>query len=193
MSLQGLRRCALIARSRSGCLRRTIYNMCTQKPPHDYSEQLYGKYKEAFDTYIVAKVWAGPWSWVGSTGEAAGWQHQGSEGSLPKQGLPRRAGAHLGAGAAVAARAPRRGAAPRAVQAMGQPQADGPLALALLQLPGQVNAAAASSGRVRACAWGCGTRADRIDRFDLAQVLRAAPLAQPPQGRGPALLPRWAR
>ncbi|MEW5319419.1 MAG: hypothetical protein WDW38_010572 [Sanguina aurantia] len=34
----------------------TIYNMCTQKPPHDYSEQLYGLYKEAFNKYIVEKV-----------------------------------------------------------------------------------------------------------------------------------------
>ncbi|KAK3160848.1 hypothetical protein QOZ80_1BG0065810 [Eleusine coracana subsp. coracana] len=30
----------------------TVYNMCTQKPPHDYSQQLYEKYKEAFDEYI---------------------------------------------------------------------------------------------------------------------------------------------
>ncbi|GIL64270.1 hypothetical protein Vafri_18269 [Volvox africanus] len=34
----------------------TIYNMCTQKPPHDYSEQLYGKYREAFNKYINDKV-----------------------------------------------------------------------------------------------------------------------------------------
>ncbi|KAL0730531.1 hypothetical protein Bca4012_026624 [Brassica carinata] len=30
----------------------TIYNMCTQKPPHDYSQQLYNKYREAFEEYI---------------------------------------------------------------------------------------------------------------------------------------------
>ncbi|KAK3164373.1 hypothetical protein QOZ80_1AG0016780 [Eleusine coracana subsp. coracana] len=30
----------------------TVYNMCTQKPPHDYSQQLYEKYQEAFDEYI---------------------------------------------------------------------------------------------------------------------------------------------
>jgi hypothetical protein len=30
--------------------------MCTQKPPHDYSEQLYAKYREAFNTYISDKV-----------------------------------------------------------------------------------------------------------------------------------------
>lgn len=30
----------------------TIYNMCTQKPPHDYSQQLYEKYREAFVEYI---------------------------------------------------------------------------------------------------------------------------------------------
>ncbi|PNH12993.1 Cullin-1 [Tetrabaena socialis] len=34
----------------------TIYNMCTQKPPHDYSEQLYGKYRDAFNKYINDKV-----------------------------------------------------------------------------------------------------------------------------------------
>lgn len=37
-------------------LARTIYNMCTQKPPHDYSEQLYIKYGEAFERYIKDKV-----------------------------------------------------------------------------------------------------------------------------------------
>jgi cullin 1 len=35
---------------------RTIYNMCTQKPPHDYSEQLYNRYKEAFEVYVHDKV-----------------------------------------------------------------------------------------------------------------------------------------
>ncbi|XP_047316092.1 cullin-1 [Impatiens glandulifera] len=34
----------------------TIYNMCTQKPPHDYSQQLYDKYREAFEEYIVSTV-----------------------------------------------------------------------------------------------------------------------------------------
>ncbi|XP_057509252.1 cullin-1 [Actinidia eriantha] len=34
----------------------TIYNMCTQKPPHDYSQQLYEKYKEAFEEYINSLV-----------------------------------------------------------------------------------------------------------------------------------------
>ncbi|GKU86768.1 hypothetical protein SLEP1_g1248 [Rubroshorea leprosula] len=32
----------------------TIYNMCTQKPPHDYSQQLYDKYREAFEEYITS-------------------------------------------------------------------------------------------------------------------------------------------
>lgn len=35
---------------------RTIYNMCTQKPPHDYSQQLYDKYREAFEEYINSTV-----------------------------------------------------------------------------------------------------------------------------------------
>ncbi|KAL5561527.1 hypothetical protein UlMin_031274 [Ulmus minor] len=34
----------------------TIYNMCTQKPPHDYSQQLYDKYSEAFADYITTMV-----------------------------------------------------------------------------------------------------------------------------------------
>ncbi|XP_031258581.1 cullin-1 [Pistacia vera] len=34
----------------------TIYNMCTQKPPHDYSQQLYDRYREAFDEYITSTV-----------------------------------------------------------------------------------------------------------------------------------------
>ncbi|KAF3664459.1 Cullin-1 [Capsicum annuum] len=34
----------------------TIYNMCTQKPPNDYSQQLYEKYKEAFEEYINSTV-----------------------------------------------------------------------------------------------------------------------------------------
>ncbi|KAH9765751.1 Cullin-1 [Citrus sinensis] len=35
---------------------RTIYNMCTQKPPHDYSQQLYDKYRESFEEYISSTV-----------------------------------------------------------------------------------------------------------------------------------------
>lgn len=34
----------------------TIYNMCTQKPPHDYSQQLYDKYRESFEEYITTTV-----------------------------------------------------------------------------------------------------------------------------------------
>ncbi|KAK4405586.1 Cullin-1 [Sesamum angolense] len=34
----------------------TIYNMCTQKPPHDYSQQLYDKYRESFEEYIQSTV-----------------------------------------------------------------------------------------------------------------------------------------
>lgn len=30
--------------------------MCTQKPPYDYSDQLYTRYKEAFNTYIHERV-----------------------------------------------------------------------------------------------------------------------------------------
>ena len=37
-------------------LRRMIYNMCTQKPPHDYSEQLYSRYRDAFNIYINETV-----------------------------------------------------------------------------------------------------------------------------------------
>ncbi|KAG4942183.1 hypothetical protein JHK85_046829 [Glycine max] len=38
----------------------TIYNMCTQKPPHDYSQQLYDKYKESFEEYIVSTLAVAP-------------------------------------------------------------------------------------------------------------------------------------
>lgn len=34
----------------------TIYNMCTQKPPQDYSQQLYDRYKESFEDYITTMV-----------------------------------------------------------------------------------------------------------------------------------------
>ncbi|GAB2265217.1 hypothetical protein Dimus_000285 [Dionaea muscipula] len=34
----------------------TIYNMCTQKPPHDYSQQLFDKYRESFEEYITSLV-----------------------------------------------------------------------------------------------------------------------------------------
>eukprot|EP00243_Klebsormidium_subtile_P006329 TRINITY_DN2673_c0_g1_i1.p1 TRINITY_DN2673_c0_g1~~TRINITY_DN2673_c0_g1_i1.p1 ORF type:complete len:750 (+),score=285.37 TRINITY_DN2673_c0_g1_i1:24-2252(+) len=34
----------------------TIYNMCTQKPPHDYSQQLYDRYRESFEEYIAQMV-----------------------------------------------------------------------------------------------------------------------------------------
>ncbi|KAH9328425.1 hypothetical protein KI387_000533, partial [Taxus chinensis] len=34
----------------------TIYNMCTQKPPQDYSQQLYDRYRESFEDYITSMV-----------------------------------------------------------------------------------------------------------------------------------------
>ncbi|KAI9122751.1 hypothetical protein K1719_005640 [Acacia pycnantha] len=34
----------------------TIYNMCTQKPPHDYPQQLYDKYRESLEEYILSTV-----------------------------------------------------------------------------------------------------------------------------------------
>ncbi|GAX75998.1 hypothetical protein CEUSTIGMA_g3441.t1 [Chlamydomonas eustigma] len=34
----------------------TIYNMCTQKPPHDFSEQLYDRYRKSFEMYIKDQV-----------------------------------------------------------------------------------------------------------------------------------------
>nr|GMD77776.1 cullin-1 isoform X3 [Ipomoea batatas] len=30
--------------------------MCTQKPPHDYSQQLYDKYRESFEEYITSTL-----------------------------------------------------------------------------------------------------------------------------------------
>uniref|UniRef100_A0A2N9EC23 Cullin family profile domain-containing protein n=1 Tax=Fagus sylvatica TaxID=28930 RepID=A0A2N9EC23_FAGSY len=35
---------------------RTVYEMCRQKPPHDYSQQLYDKYREVFEEYISSTV-----------------------------------------------------------------------------------------------------------------------------------------
>jgi len=37
-------------------MHRTIYNMCTQSPPHDYSQQIYYKYRETFEEYITSMV-----------------------------------------------------------------------------------------------------------------------------------------
>lgn len=37
-------------------LRRMIYTMCMQKPPNNYSEQLYNRYKDTFTVYIYATV-----------------------------------------------------------------------------------------------------------------------------------------
>lgn len=34
----------------------TIFNMCTQKPPHDYSKQLYDRYKKTLEEYIKITV-----------------------------------------------------------------------------------------------------------------------------------------
>jgi hypothetical protein len=34
--------------------------MCTQKPPYDYSEQLYNRYRDSFSLYITEKVTAPP-------------------------------------------------------------------------------------------------------------------------------------
>ncbi|WJX90603.1 hypothetical protein P8452_72480 [Trifolium repens] len=33
-----------------------VHNMCTQKPPHDYSNKLYEQYKETFKDYITSTV-----------------------------------------------------------------------------------------------------------------------------------------
>ena len=33
--------------------------MCTQKPPHDYSDELYQRYKQSFERYIAEKVVCG--------------------------------------------------------------------------------------------------------------------------------------
>ena len=46
----------LTDRSFNLCTRSTIYNMCTQKAPYDFSEQLYERYEAAFNQYINAKV-----------------------------------------------------------------------------------------------------------------------------------------
>ncbi|KAI9114461.1 hypothetical protein K1719_014689 [Acacia pycnantha] len=35
----------------------TIYNMCLQNPPYQYSKELYEKYKETFEEYLNSSVW----------------------------------------------------------------------------------------------------------------------------------------
>ncbi|MCL7022058.1 hypothetical protein MKW94_002344 [Papaver nudicaule] len=37
-------------------LHTTIYNMCSQKPPHDYSEALYHRYEAVYNDYLKSKV-----------------------------------------------------------------------------------------------------------------------------------------
>lgn len=51
-----LRYCCVLWGDLSLIKYRTIYNMCTQKPPNDYSQQLYDKYREAFEEYITSTV-----------------------------------------------------------------------------------------------------------------------------------------
>ena len=31
----------------------TTYNMCTQKAPHEYSEELYSRYRKVFEDYLT--------------------------------------------------------------------------------------------------------------------------------------------
>lgn len=35
---------------------RSVYNMCTQKPPDDFSQELYDKYQDVFKEYIDSTV-----------------------------------------------------------------------------------------------------------------------------------------
>ena len=49
----------------------TIYNMCTQKPPHDYSAELYARYAAAFTRYNQEQVGDG-WWWGGARGGGGG-------------------------------------------------------------------------------------------------------------------------
>ncbi|MCL7022059.1 hypothetical protein MKW94_002345 [Papaver nudicaule] len=37
-------------------LHTTIYNMCSQKPPHHYAKEVYERYKGVFDDYLTSKV-----------------------------------------------------------------------------------------------------------------------------------------
>ncbi|RCV38127.1 hypothetical protein SETIT_8G117300v2 [Setaria italica] len=40
---------------------RMLYNMCTQKPPHDYLQQLYEKYRESFEYITSMLAWLLSW------------------------------------------------------------------------------------------------------------------------------------
>ncbi|KAI3966511.1 hypothetical protein MKW92_051790 [Papaver armeniacum] len=39
-----------------GSIYTTVFNMCNQKPPYDYSGKLYERYKGVFDDYLQSKV-----------------------------------------------------------------------------------------------------------------------------------------
>lgn len=41
-------------RARRACS--NVYNLCTQKPPHDFSEALYDRYNTVFREYLEQKV-----------------------------------------------------------------------------------------------------------------------------------------
>ena len=98
--------------------------MCTQKPPHDYSNRLYERYREALNKYITSKARA---LQPRSPREGA---------AAPLAPLTRPASPSLLAGASRAAREARRAHAARAGEALGEPQADGALAEAHVRLPG---------------------------------------------------------
>lgn len=46
----------MVDSSLSHSKRRTVYDMCTQKPPSDYSGSLYGRYRETFNDYLSKTV-----------------------------------------------------------------------------------------------------------------------------------------
>ena len=71
----------------------TIYNMCTQKPPHDYSAELYARYGDAFSSHITAKVGGGRGmvAWVGGS-----WRREGRGGGLRRLGGRGGGGGHSG-------------------------------------------------------------------------------------------------
>ena len=35
---------------------RTVYKLCTQRPPHNYQREVYDKYRELMEQYITSKV-----------------------------------------------------------------------------------------------------------------------------------------
>ncbi len=105
--------------------------MCTQKPPHDYSEQLYNRYRDCFSLYITEKVLR-----LMSTART---QTLLSTRELSCQIVTCADKICAVSGAASLEGQKGRVSAKGAIETMGQPQGHGPVAVKVLQLSRQVH------------------------------------------------------